>query len=168
MRSVIAEELDKDPDGSRYHVIPRMAARLRDSGVALDCSDAEYVDRYGEAAFRAVAGASECPGATALLGRLGRLCPVIVVSATPHESLGSLLEERGWLAHLHAYFGFPHHKRDVFIGLIERLAILPQRLVVVGDGISDREAALAAGCSFIPVRAPEELLGVATLVGAGP
>jgi phosphoglycolate phosphatase-like HAD superfamily hydrolase len=147
-----------DPDGSRHVVIPRMIDAARAHGIAL--ADDDYVTRYGEVSERAVAAAPELPGATALLARLSCLIELHVCSNTPEDTIRRHVAVRGWNPYLKGIDGYPTTKRDRIAAVIAARRLDPSRVAMVGDGISDEEAAAANGCTFFAIRAPEDLMRV--------
>ena len=146
--------LNRNPDGSRHDVIPAM---IEESRLA-KFDAASLIGDYGRHASAAVEVAPEMPGATELLRRLSTQATIYVASATPHDELLAQLTKRGWLSLLAGAYGYPHRKHNVVAALLERHAIEPFRLLVVGDGISDREAAERNGCPFHEITGPQSLM----------
>lgn len=141
--------LEKDPDGSRYRVIPEMIAEARQRGLPPPlCKTAALVEAYGERAAAGVAAAPEMPGAGEVLRRLSGVLALYVVSATPDEILKDMLVRRAWLDYLEGAFGYPNDKSKTVATLLIRHGIEPSRLLVVGDGKSDRIAAARNNCPF--------------------
>jgi phosphoglycolate phosphatase-like HAD superfamily hydrolase len=162
----VAQVLGDDPDGSRHLVIPRMIAAAQAMGLAgSDGLDAAMLVRaFGDAASRAVRSAAEIPGATMALRRAADRAHCYIASMTPEEDLISYLEARGWLALVRQAFGYPTPKVDVVASLLQRHGIAPGRLIVIGDGVSDKEAAARNGAAFHPVVSEASL---ATIPGLG-
>lgn len=152
----VEQVLARNPDGSRHDVIPAMIAEA-----GLDAVDApSLIGDYGRQASGAVGDAPEMPGASELLRRVSKEAAIYVASATPHDELLGQLSKRGWLALLKGAYGFPHRKTDVVAALLKRHAIPASRLLVVGDGISDREAAERNGCPFHEITGPHSLMSL--------
>jgi phosphoglycolate phosphatase-like HAD superfamily hydrolase len=154
-RAIVAEVLAADPDGSRHAVIPRMIAKLRAQGLPVPTEDA--VAAYGRLVEMGVSEAPECPGATALLARLKDSMDVYVASNTPKDAVRRQTEQRGWSAWLKDVHGYPDRKADVVRGILDRSGMKPDRLAVVGDGLSDEEAARVNRCVFIKIAEPGDL-----------
>jgi phosphoglycolate phosphatase len=154
-RAVVKEVLTADPDGSRHAVIPRMIAAMRERG--LEISKDDLVARYGQIVEAGVSAALECPGATALLSRLKDGMDVYVASNTPQEAVRQQTELRGWRDWLKGVHGYPDRKADVVRAILDRKGLKPDRLAVVGDGISDEEAARVNHCVFIKIAEPGDL-----------
>jgi phosphoglycolate phosphatase-like HAD superfamily hydrolase len=155
-RAIVAEVLAADPDGSRHAVIPRMIAKLREQGLQVPPDDA--IETYGRLVEMDVSAAPECSGATALLSRLKDSMDVYVASNTPREAVRRETVQRGWSGWLKGVHGYPDRKADVVRGILDRDGIKPDRLAVVGDGLSDEEAARVNSCVFIKIAEPADLL----------
>lgn len=147
--------------GDRWRVFEAFAAAIRaQAGLELDAAvlAQEYTARVDDR----VAAAPEIEGATRLLGSLGELgVPAFLSSATPLSSLGPIVAARGWRSSFQDIFGAPATKEGTIEVILGRLAVPPERLVVVGDGPDDRRSALATGARFLAVgegrgRAPGE------------
>jgi phosphoglycolate phosphatase-like HAD superfamily hydrolase len=155
----VAAVLERDPDGSRHHVIPAMIAEAKARGVP--CAPALVVDTlvaaYGEAAGRAVRAAPEMPDAGAALRRAAERATCYVASMTPQDDIVELVSARGWNRLVREAFGFPHAKADVVATLLGRHRTKAHRLIVVGDGVSDADAAAAHGCAFHRIRTATDL-----------
>jgi len=154
--AIVAAVLTDDPDGSRHVVIPRMIAGARARAIAL--VDQNYVTRYGEVSEQAVAAAPELPGATELLRRLSPLMELHVCSNTPQDTVRRHVAARGWNSYFKGVDGYPTAKRDRIAAVIATHNLVPSRVAMVGDGISDEEAAAANACAFFAIRAPEDLM----------
>jgi len=154
-RAIVKDVLAADPDGSRHAVIPRMIETMRRRG--LDVSNENLVARYGEIVEAGVSAASECPGASNLLAQLRGQAKLYIASNTPQEAVCYQAALRGWASHFDGIFGHPARKADVARDILRAENVLPHRLAVIGDGISDEEAARANGCVFIKIAAPSDL-----------
>ena len=154
-RAIVADVLAVDPDGSRHAVIPRMIAKLREQGLQVPPDDA--IAAYGRLVEAGVTAAPECPGATALLARLKDGMDVYVASNTPREAVRRETVQRGWSAWLKDVHGYPDRKADVVRAILDRMGIKSDRLAVVGDGMSDEEAARVNHCVFFRIAEPADL-----------
>lgn len=156
--STVAAVLADDPDGSRHRVIPRMVALMQHQGVGLTETDpAHYVQRYGLVSTEAVARAPELPGASRLLARLSARMPLHLCSNTPEATVRAHVAARGWGDYFRSVEGHPTTKRDKLAALIAQGGLDPQRVAMVGDGVSDAEAAAANGCVFFAITADDDL-----------
>ena len=162
----VAAVLERDPDGSRHRVIPEMIAEAARRGIGIEGLEAaSLIVAYGGLAAAAVERAPEMPGASALLRQASALASLYVASITPHNDIQSLVARRGWLDHLSGVYGHPHQKVEIVAMLLERHGIGASRLLVVGDGASDREAAARNGCPFHEVTGPGSLMEVPGFAG---
>ena len=153
--AAVAAVLAEDPDGSRHRVIPRMVALMQAQGIGLPPGD--YVARYGEVSEQAVAQAPELPQASDRLARLAPLMELHVCSNTPEDTVRRHVAARGWSQNFRGVDGYPTTKRDRIAAVIAALGCPASRVAMVGDGISDAEAAEVNGCAFLAIRAPEDL-----------
>ncbi|MBL8906622.1 MAG: HAD family hydrolase [Rhizobiales bacterium] len=154
-RRIVTDVLTRDPDGSRHAVIPRMVEAMRKRG--LDVPDDNHVLRYGEIVEAGVSAAAECPGASELLESLRGRVKLYIASNTPKEAVCRQAELRNWTRHFDGIFGYPARKVDVVRDILKGERIRPDRLAVIGDGVSDEEAARANGCVFIRIAKPSDL-----------
>lgn len=107
-------------------------------------------ERFSQIVRRGVRGCPEVPGATDTLRTLAdRAVPLFIASGTPQEELDGLIAARGWTELFARIYGSPATKADVLRGIAHSLATEAQRLVFVGDGASDFEAARATGAHFV-------------------
>ncbi len=165
---IVDSVLRDDPDGSRHRVIPRMLDEMRARNIPLPSADAaHYVRRYGELSERAVAAAPELPGASTILSGLSALMPLHLFSNTPDDALRRHVAARGWGACFASIEGYPSAKSGRVAGIIAAGGLSPARVAVVGDGVSDAEAAAANGCVFLAIRQPGDLRRAAQSLEAG-
>lgn len=164
---IVAEVLRHDPDGSRHAVIPRMGALMREAGITLGGSDESRVIAYGDAVLAAVAACPALARADEALQLARHSGKVHVSSNTPQEPLRDLLNRRGWLALIDGVHGFPSRKSDTLRAVVAQSGGNAARVLTVGDGPSDEQAAREIGCPFVRVTS-EQGLGpaIAALEGA--
>lgn len=97
------------------------------------------------------------PGALALLAQLqGRGIPAFVASGTPQAELEHIVAERGLASYFGEVWGTPHQKADILRDLMARFGWQPRQVLMVGDGMSDYEAARAAATPFVARQTPEQ------------
>lgn len=154
--SAVASVLARDPDGSRHTVIPAMIAEAGNAALTLDAP--ALIEAYGVRARELVRNAEPIPGAQRVLASAASKASVYIASMTPQEELQDQLAARGWTPFVNEAFGFPQRKPEAVALLLARHAIAPARLLVIGDGISDREAAGQNGCAFHAITGPQSLL----------
>lgn len=97
-----------------------------------------------------VRACTEVPGAGALVEAFAPRVPTYVASVTPEPELRDHLAHRGWLPLLKGAFGDPPcPKPEALRRVVASERILPHELVVVGDSVSDLEAAKSIGARFV-------------------
>ncbi len=159
--------LSADPDGSRYHVIPSMIDQARMSGVNVSDIDPETaIAAYSHVVTQAVRNAPDVPQVQDVMNWAADLSPVYVFSMTPAAELSNAISLRSWNAHVSEAFGHPSCKKDVLARLIELHRVKAKDVLVVGDGKSDYDAAVAHGCCFYQISPSQPLGGVMSFAGA--
>lgn len=118
-------------------------------------------DRLGRRFSELVVGASsDCPevaGATRCLEALhAEGVPLHVASGIPEEELTALITGRGWSPYFDGVHGSPRSKSEILGGILDRHAVAADRVVFVGDGWSDYQAARATGVRFVLRETPEQ------------
>jgi len=108
----------------------------------------DFGRRYAEISFEEVCRCALVPGAEDVLKRwLGR-APMYVCSGAPHKELNAVLQRQG----LHRYFvgvyGSPPAKTPLLRDIIRRAGVDPATTVMVGDSVTDLDAAKAVGTRF--------------------
>ena len=166
-RATVAQVLERDPDGSRYAVIPRMIEGIRARGLDLPPghSAEDRIAAYAAAAFELVARSPEMPGASRLLQALGGRVHRVIMSVTPQAALDELIRRRGWQGLVEEAYGYPAAKPEIIARVLRRLGKAPGSAAVVGDGVSDADAALLNGCPFFGISGPQDLESVADELG---
>jgi beta-phosphoglucomutase-like phosphatase (HAD superfamily) len=165
-RRIIGDVLADDPDGSRHRVIPRMLDRMRSLGLDACGSADELIGKYGETSEAAVAVAPELPGASALLQALAPCVQLYLCSNTPDAALRSHVAARGWADHFASVNGYPVCKVEKVAAILSDTGFAPRRVAVIGDGISDEEAARANECRFFCIQSSTDLAAVGRMLGA--
>jgi phosphoglycolate phosphatase-like HAD superfamily hydrolase len=83
-----------------------------------------------------------------LLGLRGRVLR-IVGSGTPHAELELIVSERGMRDWFEEVWGSPRMKSEILRDVMARHTLSPQEVLMVGDGMSDYDAAREAGTRFL-------------------
>jgi len=157
----VSAVLEQDPEGSRNKVIPAMIAEAATRGIDSNSLHAdELVAAYAKRVAAGVGAAPEAPGGEEALKSVGEHASVYIASTTPHEELLRHLERRDWTRWVREAYGFPYQKPDVVKQLLRRHNCVPQRLLVVGDGETDEQAARVNRCAFLKAESgwPERLM----------
>ncbi len=77
--------------------------------------------------------------------------PCFINTATPTINIKSILCSMNVDQYFKSILGSPESKIDNLRHIIAGLNCSPSSLIVVGDGIDDRDSATAVGCEFLPV-----------------
>src|SRR5262249_20973666 len=96
-----------------------------------------------------VAGASEI--FEVLAGRV----PMAVVSGTPVDELKSIVEQRNLGRYFAEVRGSPPGKAAIIAELVRKYGWMPNRMIMIGDSMTDYEAARATGLGFVGRRSKE-------------
>jgi phosphoglycolate phosphatase-like HAD superfamily hydrolase len=105
--------------------------------------------RYSELVLDKVLACPLVAGAEELLRGLAGRLPGFVVSATPQAELELIVERRGLSGYFRELHGAPGAKADILGDLMRRYELRAEEMVMVGDGLSDYQAARRAGVPFI-------------------
>ena len=116
-----------------------------------EITQAELADlgrRYADIAFEEVCRCEVVPGAVSVLTRWHGRVPMYVCSGAPHEELKRILERRGLHQYFAGIYGFPPAKTALLRGIILRAGVDPASAVMVGDSVTDLDAAETVGTLF--------------------
>ena len=117
-----------------------------------ESSSTDLSRQYTELVDPLVANAAEMQDASTLLGALREANKTVFLSsATPRDNLLPIIEARGWTTFFEGIFGYPATKTQTLKNIILPEFKFASRVVVVGDGMDDKESALIVGCHFVPV-----------------
>lgn len=120
---------------------------------AIEALSAEYTRRVHDAVIACplVAGAGEF-----LDCAIGQTV-MHVVSGTPHEELEDIVRRRHLARYFASLHGAPATKPDTFRQLLQASRQAPDRVLAIGDGTTEYDAAIAAGIPFLGVVPPHEV-----------
>ena len=104
--------------------------------------------RFAELAFEEVRRCDLVPGVEAVLARWKGRTPMYVCSGAPHGELNAILEGRGLHHYFAGVFGSPPAKAELLRDIIRLAGVDPASAVMVGDSVTDLDAAAAAGTLF--------------------
>lgn len=143
------------PPGDRYAIFRSFAQE-----VGGDAN--ELAIKYSNWCEERILTCPERPGAALALAQLRRVgIKVHVNSATPTAPLRSVVLRRYGAASFNGVHGGHGAKLANLEAILRQEQLPPSSLAMVGDGIDDRDAALAVGCRFVGV-------GGGTLAAAAP
>lgn len=151
---VILELLDGPPIGDRYALFSAFARRMapiygypnpEDWGLSL-------VAEYSRRAQEALLTCPERPGALAVLRALADAgASLYLSSGTPLNSLLPIVQGRRMNELFRGIYGGPISKPENLRTILATETLNPADVVVVGDGVDDRDCAAEIGCAFIAV-----------------
>ncbi len=151
--AVIERTLGAHPREDRHGILARVHDELARSGAAVPPVD-ELVAGYSRICEERVVACPALPGAVAALESLRGTLALYVDSATPEDALVRVVAGRGWTGFFRGVLGGPRDKRENLVRIARREEREAGRIVYVGDGPADRDAARAFGCRFLGYEAP--------------
>jgi phosphoglycolate phosphatase-like HAD superfamily hydrolase len=104
--------------------------------------------RFAETAFEEVCRCPLVPGVEDVLRRRQGRTPMYVCSGAPHEELHAVLRRRGLHGYFAGIYGSPPAKTELLREIVRLAGVEPASVVMVGDSVTDRDAAEAAGTQF--------------------
>lgn len=109
----------------------------------------EFSGRFSSLAFQGVLNSDWVPGVQEYLRRNRHNQIFILVSATPHEELLSLLDSLYLADCFYSVFGSPLSKYNAIAKSLVDLSIPTTDCLMIGDARADMEAAKANGIDFL-------------------
>ena len=88
------------------------------------------------------------PGILDVLERWHGQIPMVVCSGAPQDELVMFLTERGLAGYFDVIGGAPPSKTPLLRSLVRRAGVAPDAVVMIGDSLTDLEAAHATGTLF--------------------
>lgn len=118
-------------------------------------------ERFGRLVAREMRTCPFVPGAIEFLNRHAADAPMFVASGTPEGELQELVAARGLTGRFAGVFGAPTSKVEILTAIARRLCLAPARMLFIGDGRQDAEAAREAGVPLVGRLSPggSDLLG---------
>ncbi len=109
----------------------------------------KIADRFSDLVEEKVVQSDWVAGAKEFLEEFYQRLPLFVASATPQEELERIVAARGMSGYFKAVFGSPVTKAEHLKSIMAEYGYDPQKIVMVGDTISDYNAAQEAVTRFI-------------------
>ncbi|PJB69206.1 MAG: HAD family hydrolase [Alphaproteobacteria bacterium CG_4_9_14_3_um_filter_47_13] len=113
-------------------------------------------DRFSAIVEEQVVNAPWVTGAREFLEEYKGKLPLYVASATPHEELLRIIEKRAMSSYFNHVYGAPKKKHEALITVMRIHGCKPQDILMIGDALTDYEAAQKAGTGFIGRMLPEQ------------
>ena len=146
-RNTIRDVLNKYFEKSRYFILGKILERLNDKrGIRRKVN--ELAHKYNKIV---TFGAKTCPetnDAEKALQTFFHSYKLYLSSITPEDSLQEIVVYRNWDQYFQGVFGYPCLKEESLLEILEKEKVLPQEILVVGDGYSDLLSAQKIGCRF--------------------
>lgn len=133
---------------SRYEKFDRIYADI----LHIPLSSTERVslgNRFSELVVEAVVNCPPVPGAEEALGSLFGTVPLLLASGTPEDELEIIVRRRGLAAFFFEVHGSPRGKAEIIFNAAHTHGWSLERMVMIGDAMTDYDAARATGLGFI-------------------
>lgn len=114
---------------------------------------AEWGRRFADYALDEVRRCALIPGALDVLRAWQGRLPLYVCSGAPDEEVRMVLAERGLDEYFTAIHGSPPAKAELLASIVKSAGASPETTLMVGDAITDRNAAEQVGTAFYGVGA---------------
>ena len=119
-------------------------------GITLDDDSlAELAQVYSGMVEDVVVACDAVPGAAEALDAWSGHCPLYVVSGTPQDELRRIAQRRGLDGYFASVFGSPRVKPDIVGDELRRIGVTADRVLFVGDSLTDYDCAVAVGTRFL-------------------
>jgi phosphoglycolate phosphatase-like HAD superfamily hydrolase len=119
-------------------------------GVTLDAAElADLAETYSTMVEDVVVACDAVPGAQEALEAWSGRCPLYVVSGTPQDELRRIAARRGMDGYFATVFGSPRVKPDIVGDELRRIGVAADRVLFVGDSLTDFDCAVAVGTRFL-------------------
>jgi phosphoglycolate phosphatase-like HAD superfamily hydrolase len=145
---IIREVLSQHKEASRYVILGKILQRIEPKKPPVEKDIELLAEKYNTLVLIGAKICRERPGATEVLADLSKRYRLFLFSITPEHALKKIISHRKWMPHFSGIFGYPKEKVSVLLDVISREHVQPQEVLVVGDGQSDYDASLGAGCYF--------------------
>ena len=153
-KEIITDVLDEFIEKSRYVILREILKRINRKTINED--DLDYrvhasAKKYNDIVVDGAKRCKEKSGAKEVLESLSKRYNLYLSSTTPETSLKDTVKHRNWEGFFCDIFGYPNDKTSVLFDIIKRESIIPDELLVVGDGKSDKDSANSAKCRFFQI-----------------
>ena len=111
----------------------------------------EWGRRFADYALDAVRRCALSPGAAEVLEKWHGRLPLYVCSGAPEEEVRAVLAERGLADLFTGIHGSPPAKAELLARIVNDAGVAPEAALMVGDAVTDRDAAEQVGTRFYGV-----------------
>jgi phosphoglycolate phosphatase-like HAD superfamily hydrolase len=112
---------------------------------------------FSQLVFKRVVESPYVEGAIDFLEKHYQQLPLFVASATPKTELLSIITNRSMNHFFREVYGSPATKSEILISVLACHRWHPDRILMVGDSLSDFEGAQNAGTKFVGVQAKNNI-----------
>ncbi len=109
----------------------------------------EWLQEFHELTYDAILQSSFVPGALEFLEKYSKMVPMYLASATPQETLNSILKFRELKRYFRKIFGAPSNKARILEQIVSGCSIPSRELLFIGDAMTDLLASQQAKTSFL-------------------
>jgi len=161
----IRKVLSDKKEQSRFIILEEILRQLGHiQGDQITVKVKELADRYNDLVLAGAKTCSEMPEAGDVLQSLTQQYRLYISSTTPEDPLKEIIQFRGW-GHLFVdVFGYPRQKPETIQHIIKRENVGSSQVLVVGDGETDRQAAVENNCYFVHVSGNFRLKDLAGII----
>ncbi len=117
----------------------------------------DIADRFSDIVENGVIQSDWVSGAKDILELYHQKIPLYIASATPQDELRRIIDRRKMSHYFREINGTPKKKDEHLISIIADNSYNPKRTLMVGDAITDYNAAQAAGTAFIGRLLPDKI-----------
>ncbi len=111
----------------------------------------KLADRFGVIVEEKVTHCPWIAGAQEFLRTYATHIPLYIASATPEDELHRIVKGRGAFEYFKAVFGTPVKKKEHLANILREERYAPKDIVMVGDAMTDYDAAIANDVPFIGI-----------------
>ena len=109
----------------------------------------ELDQRFSQLVIDAVITSQAVAGAEALIQKAAATIPLFVASGTPENELKTIVERRGLSPYFTEVRGSPLSKQTLIAEILTTHALIPQRVLMIGDAMADYQGATLNGTAFL-------------------
>ena len=107
---------------------------------------------YSQLVFDAVVKAPYIEGALEFLKKHYQHIPLFVASGTPEQELKEIIKQRSIPHFFQGVFGSPATKKEILQGILTMHQLYAEKVLMVGDALSDWEGAQGVGAKFMCIQ----------------
>jgi len=152
-KEIVSDVLSDILEESRYVILKEILKRINLKTIDdnLDYRVQSLANKYNDIVINGAKYCRERTGAKEILESLCKNFKLYLSSTTPEASLKEIVKHRRWEGFFCGIFGYPDDKTSVLFDILKRESINPDKLLVVGDGKSDRDSANNVKCDFLQI-----------------